>query len=438
MSLQLRSWVLGLRDLWVESRSRPAFPLGSAAVAVYGFTAVFLLVCALSGPDRYRHLYFREGGLIDCVSATFLGCAAIFAWLNWKIGPRGRFLDSTFWIVTSAGLAFLALDERFQFHEQLDNRWLLEVYENPWFGKNWNDVIVVAYGVIAVAVFAMGIATVLRYRTLRGFLIAGFVFYAVHSTVDLLLERVSATYLVEESFKLLAGASFLLAFLQPFREQAGRWDSSRPWPRWTWVHASALLGLNLSLLYLVTLDDRSWQKILQTNWGSPAAWLVVFSFACAAVLVLVSRTSRTPDTRVESLCWAALGVVYGLTALTEVTVAARAFIAKGLLFNAFPDFLRHHGDLLHQDLNLQTIVLILLPVALIVPGYLFGFRNRRARTLAAISAVLVFLGILLDTVVSGGSGFRTVLRVGAATAALAAAISLVLSRAETGDPDEPK
>lgn len=109
---------------------------------------------------------------------------------------------------------FLALDEQLQFHERL-SQWLGDGQSSGRvFGtfRNWNDLVVMAYGVVALPVFAWMIPALLRVPRVVELMALGLVSYACHTAVDSVAEPpTGASMAIEESFKLLTSAFLALS-----------------------------------------------------------------------------------------------------------------------------------------------------------------------------------------------------------------------------------
>jgi len=435
------SFLAGLRADWNASRSRPAFPSGSPAPWVYGFTLVYLYACYLAGSDDRPHFFFREGGLVDCLSGVYLASGALLAWMNWKLRPASRPAEAAFWLVTAIGLAVLAFDERFQLHEQLDNRWLLETYGRPLIGKNWNDVIVIIYGAGALLAGLLGGPPMARLRALRGFLALGFVFYVLHTATDVLRERGPTTYLIEEPFKLLAGASFMLAFLHALRDQAAtRSDRTRAaagWPQFTTLNAGGLLAFGCVIAWLAAYPDRDWQRIIRLNWGDPTAWLVMLLLAAAALLVAISSLPRSSDRAGERWFWRAVSVVLAGLALGQATLAARGLFRGATQREILGEGVWRDAGVLKQELSARTVGLFAIVLIVVAVSQRLRLRHGRARGWLAVwgastAALLVMNWTYRSFSPALHENATEVLRLISAVAALSAAVSLVLSRAFGG------
>lgn len=187
-----------------------------AVAVVLLFVAAYIAVAYLSAPPTEIDRYFEEGAAIDVMSSLFLVMAGSFAWacclLCGHLG-EGRRL---FWFLLAAGFLFVALDEMLQIHETLDE-WLRDTWLGwPPLFRNWNDVIVIAYGVGGLALLGVYWRELARLPRAFGLLGLGGCFYVLHTGIDSLVSQSAAKTLVEESAKLTATAFFALAMLAAF------------------------------------------------------------------------------------------------------------------------------------------------------------------------------------------------------------------------------
>ena len=180
------------------------------------FAAAYVTIAYLSGGERDPDHYFGEGRAIDVMSALFLSVAGSFAWacflLRWQTLGEGRL----FWMLLAVGFLFVALDEMLEFHENVDY-WL----RGTWVGwpplfRNWNDVIVISYGLGGIALLARYWREIARLPQAFILLALGSAFYVLHTGIDSLVSNSAAKNLVEESAKLTATAFFALSMLAAF------------------------------------------------------------------------------------------------------------------------------------------------------------------------------------------------------------------------------
>ena len=221
----LRRQVERVRGALVEAREAAPERVAGRAITLYGLTLVYSVSWFFAGPIQAKHPFFREGGPIDWLSSVFLAGAAVFAWAAWAAGGR-RTRESWVWLTCALGFMFLAVDERFQIHER-SSAWFLRLFlETRPFGLGkWNDLTVIGYGLVAFVFVVLMLPAFLRHKQVRLFFGLGFLFYALHTGTDVIRGAFHESWVkdpLEETFKLLAGASFFLGSLQVFLARARR------------------------------------------------------------------------------------------------------------------------------------------------------------------------------------------------------------------------
>ena len=167
--------------------------------------------------DEPAHFHFLdERGAITVLSALFLAAGSAFALVAFLVKhDRSMDADSWFWLLAAGGLAVLALDELLQFHERLGGFLDSDPSMKTTAFRNWNDIIVIGYGLVAVGIGLYFLPILLAYHRVILFLAIAFGMFAIHTVVDSLAEPPTHTSVViEESAKLFTGAFILLAMLQ--------------------------------------------------------------------------------------------------------------------------------------------------------------------------------------------------------------------------------
>lgn len=190
------------------------------------FVAAYVSVAYLSGGERDPDHYFGEGRAIDVMSALFLAVAGSFAWACFLLRRQALGEGRLFWMLLATGFLFVALDEMLEFHENVDY-WLRETWVGwPPLFRNWNDVIVISYGVGGVALLARYWREIARLPQAFILLALGGAFYVLHTGIDSLVSNSAAKNLVEESAKLTATAFFALSMLAAFIAMLGAFRRS--------------------------------------------------------------------------------------------------------------------------------------------------------------------------------------------------------------------
>lgn len=214
-------WRLALTE-----RRRLAAPrLWPLLAGVLAIDLGVVLVALLDADPRDPLRHFHEAGLVTASSAVYLAVAGALAGVCWWLSA-GRLRERVLWGLTAAASFLLALDEQVEFHERLGYR-LQALYGDPGSLRNWNDLVVLAYGVLALAFVARYGAAFLRYPRVLELLAAGFVAYGFHTGIDTLSRHPEATMVVEEACKLASTSLIALAFLMAF---AGLLESRRAGP----------------------------------------------------------------------------------------------------------------------------------------------------------------------------------------------------------------
>lgn len=171
-------------------------PFAAAFTFFYCVAAVYLVPAGK--PPEFN---FQEGGMIAALSVVCLALGAGLALAAALIRFRTRGKYDNLWLIVAAGFLFLAFDEVLQFHERAD-RLVFEKIISPEIFQNWNDLIVAAYGGVALLVMAALLPRILSYRAVPETFAAAFVFYAIHTLIDSM--QTSATLqsqIFEESAK---------------------------------------------------------------------------------------------------------------------------------------------------------------------------------------------------------------------------------------------
>ena len=187
------------------------------------FVAAYLATAMLTGPLGGMGLQFQEGGAVDIMTAVFLVAASVLAAACFRLRRADPDARRIFWLLLSAGFLFVSLDELFEFHENLDY-WLRDEGLAGWpsLFRNWNDVILIAYGVAGLAVLAWFWSEIGRLPRVAPLLGLGILCYALHTGIDSTMRGSVLKDLFEESAKLFAAAFFALAMRSAVGSMAAR------------------------------------------------------------------------------------------------------------------------------------------------------------------------------------------------------------------------
>lgn len=180
--------------------------LGTIVVAICIFLSIQF------APAAEPMFHFGENGAITALSSVCTAMAGAMALAVFYLRWHDLDFGSLFWLVLAGGCVFLSLDEQLMFHERGGH--LIEatsIGEAETF-RNWNDPIVMAYGVIATGIAALFGREVLKCRAFAVLFAIGFGFYVLHTGIDSILpSSVAWKDIPEESAKLLSVFCLFLA-----------------------------------------------------------------------------------------------------------------------------------------------------------------------------------------------------------------------------------
>ncbi len=220
------AYVASVRDALRTRKLIVAPSLARVVIPVATILFAVLVGCVAVAPADDIDFHFREeAGIVTALSAISLAMASGFAALCFRTEGRPGHGLRAWWLLTSLGFLFFACDELLRFHERIGT-WVRHVYVRSPFFRNWNDIIVVLYGAIALGVVAYFLPRILRLPLHAELLAVGLVAYAVHTTVDVLphtegiigsLASSIPPAIVEEGAKLFASAFFAVAMFNAVR-----------------------------------------------------------------------------------------------------------------------------------------------------------------------------------------------------------------------------
>ncbi|WP_310821001.1 hypothetical protein [Stratiformator vulcanicus] len=193
----------------------------AAVVAIY-----IVMAIALVPPGQPRQFNFvDERGAITALSAIFLAIGCGFGSATFLLSAGSSRAVRLYWMVVSAALGFVALDELLEFHERIGDRLdrldLLGLTSSKTI-RGWNDVIVILYGVIAVVFGLLLLPTVLRYLSFLRLIGVAVACFVVHTAIDTLTEPPTlVSVIVEESAKLYCSLFIAIACLAGLMVHAG-------------------------------------------------------------------------------------------------------------------------------------------------------------------------------------------------------------------------
>ena len=182
--------------------------------------AVIVLAVTLN-----RAVTFAEFGPIQTLKAGHFLVSGVAGYLIytrfWRLPQAEQRVDapgSFFWILSGAALVWLSIDDYFQIHERLGD--VLEeglgitipLLNNP------DDIIVLAYAVVAMTLVAIFLGELLRSRTVFPLLAAGLGFLVISLAVDFFAPHGTGLKTLEEPTNLIGAGFILSAYLVKLRE----------------------------------------------------------------------------------------------------------------------------------------------------------------------------------------------------------------------------
>ena len=209
----MKTYISGIRTA-VEQRKRIRIPSFHKVIWFVSALIVIVIILALYiAPDNEIDFHFRkETGVITALSAIFLAIASGLAGCSFFLSDKKSRKQTIFWFLVMGAFLFLSMDEMMQFHERV-GFWI----DNNWLGpsqifRNWNDAVVILYGMGAVVFFAYFFPVIMRYPKLVELLGSAFVFYIVHTGIDSLsVVKANINIIVEETCKVFSSGYFAIA-----------------------------------------------------------------------------------------------------------------------------------------------------------------------------------------------------------------------------------
>lgn len=170
-------------------------------IGLFLFFAIMLaFLVTPSGKDLDYHFY-KEDGLITVLSSFLLATAAAFSFVGKTQASRSNKKSAKAWGILALGFAYLSIDEVFQIHEQLG--WLIDDFAESGIFRNWNDIVVIVYGVISIPILWLLFPQIKQHRRMIVLFALAFIAYGLHTITDSLVEDATTISIIsEESFKL--------------------------------------------------------------------------------------------------------------------------------------------------------------------------------------------------------------------------------------------
>lgn len=205
-----------LRTSLTERASLTLPPTWRLLLFSVAFVLIYISLALLLHPKGTNadHHFVSEEGAITALSALFMAVAAGLTLSAFLIAKQRGFRDKYLWLLMASAFGFLAMDELLEFHENFGGILNVLTSKLGWDSgvfRNWNDIIVIAYGLVALPLGLRFLPAVLRYPGLvERFAIAG-LFFVLHTVIDSVSEPSVQSVVMEESAKLFAALFLALA-----------------------------------------------------------------------------------------------------------------------------------------------------------------------------------------------------------------------------------
>lgn len=205
-------YVSRVKESLADRRVRPGPRIGRLVAMVFVAVLPFLALAVFIGPGDMRHREFLEGGIVTWMSGGLLALTSLFAFSCFLLHPDRRSRDAWFWALGGIGFLYLCLDELLQGHERLGYLLHDSPLGDTTLFRGWNDVILIGYGLGALAVLLIFLPEVLKHSRVAEFLGFAAGLFAVHTAIDsIVVDPNSTSIILEESAKLFSVTLFATA-----------------------------------------------------------------------------------------------------------------------------------------------------------------------------------------------------------------------------------
>jgi hypothetical protein len=226
-NLLLHSYLAAVSDALSHRRELRVPGLNLVIAGMCSLILAYLTLAVLIRiPTGMLEFHFvNERGAVTARSAILLAMAAALSLASAFLARTQSRSHVILWVLFSSGFLFLSLDELLQFHERV-GYWLDDRVALPAF-RGWNDLVVIAYGMVALPVAACMLPKILSYPRLAEMLATAFAFYVFHTVIDTLQEPpTSASIILEESAKVLCAGFLVLTAFTGLARLAGSVESA--------------------------------------------------------------------------------------------------------------------------------------------------------------------------------------------------------------------
>ena len=201
-----------LSKVKISFKQRGQYPqpsVGLIILAVLIFNSFCILLSIIWVPEGKTIAYNigGEGGFVTSISASYLILSSAFSLAILIVLKEIEHSVTLSWAILSFGFVYLAIDELMMIHE--NTGYIIERYFPIQYFRNWNDVIVIIYGLIALLIIAFILPAIIRFKWIIEMFYIGFLLYGIHTITDTINEpSTDFSIIIEESAKLFS-VSFL-------------------------------------------------------------------------------------------------------------------------------------------------------------------------------------------------------------------------------------
>jgi hypothetical protein len=193
----------------------PNLGLIIAIVTTVTLGYIILSIIAVPGSQPRDINFASEEGTITAFSAIFLAMASAFSLASSMMLIRAKNRQTWLWIFMAVVFGFLSFDELLSFHEIIG--YFIEMKASSGLFRNWNDVIVIIYGTIALPIMLVLAPKLMQYRGVIELFIVAFLLYVIHTIIDSTQEpNTVLSVILEESAKLICVEFLALAAFVSF------------------------------------------------------------------------------------------------------------------------------------------------------------------------------------------------------------------------------
>jgi hypothetical protein len=207
----------------LTERSKLTLPTAwKLLISAVVFVSTYIVLALFIRPKGTTadHHFINEDGAITALSAVMMAIAAGLTVSAYIIAKQNGFKDRHLWLLLATAFGFLALDELLEFHENIGgvlNILTSRIGMDSGAFRNWNDIIVIAYGLIALPIGLYFLPVVLRYPGLMECMTLGGLFFVIHTVIDSVSEPSVKSVVMEESAKLFTAMFLALSAFTALR-----------------------------------------------------------------------------------------------------------------------------------------------------------------------------------------------------------------------------